>query len=419
MSARVEVISIGDELLTGNVLDTNSTWIGRTISEYGFEVEKFTTIPDEKAIILKTIANSFSESDIVLVTGGLGSTSDDITRKCLCEFFCTELVYNESVYSNILRIFKDNNINEDPELYKNQALVPQVCTPLLNKKGIAPILWFERMNKVLVAFPGVPEEMKAAMESDVLPRLNSFFEKDSIIQKTILLRGVGENTIAEKIKSIEEGLPSYVRISYLPQSTFVKVRLTGEHHDPIFLDKFLDDEMNKIKGVLEDNILSTEDIAPEKILTNILKEKNLTISTAESCTGGTIASYLAKHPGSSSFYIGSVVAYCNEVKHNVLGVSQETLDSVGAVSQQTVEQMVKGVCRLLKTDVGIAVSGVAGPDGGTKEKPVGTVWIAVGTEKEVVAKKLQLGTSREKNIEKASFEAIFLAKEFVQNKKWL
>jgi len=318
----------------------------------------------------------------------------------------------------VKRIIHGMGKEMDNELNRQQAMVPQACTPIINREGTAPILWFERMDKVLVSLPGVPHEMECAMTNDVIPRLIEFFERPSIQQTTLIVHGYGESALALKIANWEEQLPSPLKLAYLPQGSYVKLRISGEDSDKEALKKMIDTEVEKLTTLLGNAIVAYEDIEPEKILTNLLKKKQLTIATAESCTGGTIATYLSKHPGSSSFYKGSVVSYCNEVKHNVLGVKEETLERVGAVSQETVEQMAQGVCKLMNTDIGISVSGIAGPDGGTEEQPVGTIWIAVSDATQVVSKKLQLGnSSRSRNIEKAAIEAIFLAKEFAENKK--
>ncbi len=418
MRNNVEIITIGDELLIGQVVDTNSAWMGKALSENGFSVNQITSIPDDKSHILTSIANAFNNADVVLLTGGLGPTNDDITKTSLCEFFCTELVFDEPSYENVKRIIHGMGKEMDNDLNRQQAMVPKACTPIINREGTAPILWFERMDKVLVSLPGVPHEMECAMTNDVIPRLIEFFERPSIQQTTLIVHGYGESALALKIAKWEEQLPSPLKLAYLPQSSYVKLRISGEDSDKEALKKMIDTEVEKLTSLLGNAIVAYEDIEPEKILTNLLKKKQLTIATAESCTGGTIATYLSKHPGSSSFYKGSVVSYCNEVKHNVLGVKEETLERVGAVSQETVEQMAQGVCKLMNTDIGISVSGIAGPDGGTDEQPVGTIWIAVSDATQVVSKKLQLGnSSRSRNIEKAAIEAIFLAKEFAENKK--
>lgn len=416
MNNSVEIITIGDELLIGQVIDTNSAWMGEKLNENGFCVKQITSIPDDKSHILTAIANAFNNADVILITGGLGPTKDDITKKSLCEFFNTELIFDEASYDNVKKFIRNRPQNMDNELNRQQAMVPKSCTPILNKEGTAPILWFERINKILVSLPGVPHEMECAMTDEILPRLKDFFECPSRQQITMIVYGYGESALALKISDWENQLPNGLKLAYLPQSNYVKLRLSGESEDQDSLKESLDREVNKLTAILGKSILAYEDIEPEKILTNILKEKKLTISTAESCTGGTIASLLAKHPGSSSFYKGSVVSYCNEVKHNILGVKSETLETVGAVSQDTVEQMAKGVCQLLNTDIGISVSGIAGPDGGTDELPVGTIWIAVANHETVVSKRLQLDTSRSENINKATIEAIFLAKEFAENK---
>ena len=416
MKNRIEIVTVDDEILVGNNKNFNLAWLGKCLSENGFAVQQITTIPSNKSQILSSVASAFNQADAVLLTGRVGIDEGDFIKECLCEIFCTELSFHEATYENVLSIMK-NRADVPVEWCKRQAMLPKICSPILNQVSVMPVLWFERMDKVLIWLPGYRDELEEIMQNDVLPRMKDFLEQALIERRTLIIRERGAVALSVQIEKWKTHLPDNIRVALSHRSGYIQLRLTGEADDRLELQKEMDLQVEQIRDILGDNVRENEYIPPEKILTNLLQEKGLTISTAESCTGGTIASYLAKHPGSSAFYIGSVVAYCNEVKHAILGVEQEVLDTVGAVSQQTVEQMAKGVRRLLKTDIGISVSGIAGPGGGTKDKPVGTVWIAVADADRVVARKLQLGNLREKNIEKATVEAIFLAKEFVENKK--
>ena len=416
MKNRIEIVTIDDEILVGNNKGFNLAWLGKCLSENGFAVQQITSIPSNKSQILSSVATAFNQADAVFLMGRVGIDEDNFIKECLCEIFCTELTFHEATYENALRIMK-NRADVPTEWCRRQAMLPKICSPILNQESVMPVLWFERMDKVLVWMPGYQGELEEVMQKEVLPKLTEFLEQAIIERRTLMIREGREIALSVQIEKWKTELPDNIRIALFHRAGYLQVRLTGEAEERAELQKEMDMYVEQLRAILGDDILAYEDIPPEKILTNLLLEKGLTISTAESCTGGTIASYLAKHPGSSAFYIGSVVAYCNEVKHAILGVEQEVLDTVGAVSQQTVEQMARGVRRLLKTDIGISVSGIAGPGGGTKDKPVGTVWIAVADADRVASRKLQLGNSREKNIEKATVEAIFLAKEFVGNKK--
>ncbi len=349
----------------------------------------------------------------MLVTGGIGPTKDDITKQTLCEFFETGLVFNEEMYQNVLRQVagRQGAMNE---LNRSQAYVPACCTPIANNAGTAPITWYERAGKVLVSMPGVPGEMMWAMKNEILPRLKSHFNTPKLTHRTIIVKDYTESQLAIELEEWENSLPSFVKLAYLPQVGYIRLRLTGKNGNEKLLNKTIENEVEKLQEILGTAIAATEDIAPDVLISRMLKEMGLTLSTAESCTGGNIAHLLTRHPGSSFFFKGGVIAYSNEVKQNVLGVNLQNIENHGAVSREVVEQMAQGVRKLLKTDIAVATSGVAGPGGGTPGKPVGTVWIAAANGEKTISRRFQFGNFRERNIEKATFAAIFLIKELVE-----
>lgn len=405
----VEIITIGDEILIGQIVDTNSAWMAVELNKAGFEIAQITSIHDDAVLIKKALTEALNRADVVLLTGGLGPTKDDLTKQTLCDFFDTELVFDESVLKNIENVFKGRNfvINE---LTRNQAYVPKNCTVIHNKVGTAPILWFERDKKIIVSMPGVPFEMKKVMADEVIPRLLNYFNPSQIIiHKTVQVYGIGESILAEQIADWENSLPENLHLAYLPNYGIVKLRISGKSNDKTSLEIQINQEIEKVKLILGESIIAFEDKPLEEIIGEKLRQKGMTISTAESCTGGNIAHKITSVPGSSDYYKGSVVSYCNEVKVNLLNVSKDDLDSYGAVSQPVVEQMAIGVRNLLKTDVSVSVSGIAGPDGGTKDKPVGTVWIGTATNEGVQTEKFQFGSiSRENVIERSTFAAFMM-----------
>ncbi len=408
-----ELITIGDEILIGQIVDTNSAWMARELNREGFQVVRITSIPDIKEQLIEAFSNALERADVVLVTGSIGPTKDDITKQTLCEFFETELVFNEEMYQNVLRQIagRQGMMNE---LNRRQAYVPACCTPIVNSAGTAPVTWYERAGKVLVSMPGVPKEMEWAMKNEILPRLKAHFNTPNLMHRTIIVKDYPESQLAIKLEEWENALPPFIKLAYLPQVGYVRLRLTGKSEDKKLLDEAIEKEVGKLQEILGTAIVATEDIAPDVLISRILKEAGLTLSTAESCTGGNIAHLLTLHPGSSLFFKGGVVAYSNEVKQNVLGVDPEAIENHGAVSREVVEQMAQGARKVLKTDIAVATSGIAGPDGGTPEKPVGTVWIAASNGEKTISRKFQFGNFRERNIEKATFAAIFLVKELVE-----
>ncbi len=412
-----EIITIGDELLIGQVVDTNSAWMAERLNEEGISLHQITSVHDDRAHILTALDEAFSRADIVFTTGGLGPTKDDITKHVMCEYFGTQLIEDPQVRTHIHELYKDR-----PEalnrLTATQWMVPQTATILTNRVGSAPIMVFtksdtgaafsspsgrpldssEASTKHLIALPGVPHEMKIAMTEQVLPyiRLKVKGEKlgtRDIIHKTILVHGIPESKLAILIEEWENALPSSIHLAYLPKDGIIRLRLSS-YGDTT--EQEIDAHIATLLPIISDYLLATEDLSLETIVGRLLKQRGMTIATAESCTGGRLAAVLNSQSGSSSYYIGSVIAYDNSVKTNILGVLPETLNTDGAVSESTVRQMAEGVRTLLHTDYAIATSGIAGPTGGTIDKPVGTVWIAWATPEGTEAECFHFGAARER-----------------------
>lgn len=402
------IITIGDEILIGQIVDTNSAWMASKMTDAGFEIEEKQAIGDNTEQIKNTITDVFSRVDVILMTGGLGPTKDDITKKTLCEYFGTELVYNDDVLKNIEALFVGRGVNE---LTRNQAYVPKDCTVIQNRAGTAPITWFDYKGKVLVSMPGVPYEMKYVMEHEIIPRLQKKYDIEAYLKKVFIVGGYSESALAMHIADFEDNLPEGFGLAYLPSIGLMKLRLfvKGEHR----LTEF-NEQVKKLENRLGNAILAERDIPLEQILGERLFEKGLTLSTAESCTGGNIAHLITLIPGSSNYFKGSIVSYSNEAKMNLLKVSQKTLDLFGAVSEEVVQEMASGACKALNTDCAIAVSGIAGPDGGTEDKPVGTVWICTRYNNKSVARKYQGGQLRDTNITRASIIAMLQLLEMIE-----
>ena len=403
---RAEIITIGDELLIGQVVGTNSAWMAQRLNEVGIELHQITSVHDNREHILSALNEAFSRADIVLTTGGLGPTKDDITKHVLCEYFGTTLVEDARVRAHVCELYKErpNVLNR---LTATQWLVPNSATILPNRVGSAPIMVFRKEvektskfviqnSKLLIAMPGVPHEMKIAMTEQVLPYLSKFTIQNSqfpIIHRTLLLYGIPESTLALRIEEWENALPATMHLAYLPKDGTIRLRLSSYGEASA---EEMNMQIDALKPLIADYLIATEDLPLEAILGHLLKQRGQTIATAESCTGGRLAAALNAQPGSSAFYLGSVVAYANEVKEQVLGVKHDTLLRYGAVSEQTVLEMANGVRHLMHADYAIATSGIAGPDGGTPDKPVGTVWIAWATPEATTAKCYHFGTARER-----------------------
>ena len=398
---KAEIITIGDELLIGQVVDTNSAWMAERLNEAGISLHQVTSVHDDRQHILRALDEAFARVDIVLTTGGLGPTKDDITKHVLCEYFHTTLVEDLHVREHIHTLYK-----ERPEvlnrLTATQWLVPQSAEILTNRVGSAPIMVLEKevrgevLRKYLIAMPGVPYEMQVAMQEQVMPYIEAIRRlgdkaRGQVIHRTILLAGIPESTLAIRIEEWEDALPPSMHLAYLPKDGTIRLRLStyGEA-----TAEEMDSQIATLLPLIKDYVIALEDKPLEAILGELLKQKNSTIATAESCTGGRLAAALNAQSGSSEYYMGSVVAYANEVKEQVLGVEHDILINYGAVSEQTVREMAEGVRCLMHTDYAIATSGIAGPTGGTEDKPVGTVWIAWATQQGTVAERYQFGVAR-------------------------
>ncbi|HAG16894.1 MAG TPA: competence/damage-inducible protein A [Bacteroidales bacterium] len=405
-----EIISIGDELLIGQVINTNASWIGELLNRNGIRVKQIKAIADDKTAIIQAIDAAFLSADIVLLTGGLGPTKDDITKHTLCEYFDTKLVFNEDAFLRIQALFRLRNYAVSP-VHKAQADLPENCLALSNINGTASGMWFEKDGKVLVSMPGVPFEMKPMMEKEVIPRLLNKFDTSVIIHKTIVTQGVGESFLAKKIEEWEDNLPTNIKLAYLPQPGIVRLRLSAFGDDKKKCEKAIADLVSKLADLIGEYIFAFEDILLEEAVGKSLKEKNKSISTAESCTGGYIAHLITSIAGSSAYYKGSAIVYSNEIKETILGISPETIQREGAVSEGVVKQMASAARKKFGTDFALATSGIAGPDGGTEEKPVGTTWIALADANGVYAQKFHFGENRERNIRRAALAALFMLKK--------
>ncbi len=407
-----EIISIGDELLIGQVVNTNASWMGDLLNRNGIQVKQIKAIADDETAILEAIDSAFLSSDIVLLTGGLGPTKDDITKHTLCTYFETKLVFNEAAFQRLSELFRLRHF-EVTSVNKAQAELPESCTPMININGTASGMWFEKNGKVLVSMPGVPFEMKPMMENEVIPRLHAKFKTSVILHKTIMTQGVGESFLAKRIENWENSLPSNIKLAYLPQPGIVRLRLSAKGDNKANCEKVIQDLVEKLDGLIGELIFAYEDILLEEAVGISLRAKNKTIATAESCTGGYIAHLLTSIAGSSSYFKGSVIAYANEIKEALLDVSHQDLETQGAVSETVVKQMAMAARKKFGTDYALATSGIAGPDGGTEEKPVGTTWIALAGPNGVVATKNHFGEHRGRNIRRAALTALFMLKKEV------
>jgi nicotinamide-nucleotide amidase len=401
-----EIITIGDEILIGQIVDTNSAWMGQQLNAIGISVNRIVSVSDNHDEIFSAFTEAAERAPIVLITGGLGPTRDDITRKVLCEYFNTEMVMNDNVLQHITSMLASRNISMNP-LNRLQAEVPKTCTVLHNPVGTAPGMWFEKEGVVYVSMPGVPFEMKELMTREVMPRLKQKFSLDAIYHKTIMTSGIPESSLAIKISEWELALPSNIKLAYLPAYGCIRLRLSAKGKDYDTLKQQVAEQVEKLKLIISENIFSEEDEQIEAALAKILIDNKLSISVAESCTGGNIAHMITSQPGSSEYFKGGVVAYSNQVKMDVLGVKETTLDQHGAVSRQTVEEMAAGVRALLKSDYALSISGIAGPGGGTNEKPVGTVWVAIAWANNLISKEFMFNDNRDRNIQRSSVSALF------------
>lgn len=402
-----EIITIGDEILIGQIVDTNSAWMATELNKVGVKVKQITSISDDAQHIITALDEAQNRADIILITGGLGPTKDDITKHTLSNYFNMPLRLDEVTLAHVKQFFEKLN---RPMIDVNikQAEVPDGCTVIMNKNGTAPCMWFERNNKIIVSMPGVPFEMKYLMGEEIIPRILERFKMPFIVHQSILTVGLGESFLAEQIAAIEEALPTYIKLAYLPKLGQVRLRLSASGNDKAQLLVEVATYTQKIVERIEKYVILTEDIPFEKAILNLMGKHGLTLSLAESCTGGYIAHLFTQHPGSSMVFQGGAVTYANNLKKLVLGVKEETLTEFGAVSEQTAIEMALGAIANFNTDYSVAVTGIAGPDGGTVEKPVGTVWIAVANKQEVKAKMYKFANQRLQNIERSAMAAMMM-----------
>lgn len=411
------IITIGDELLIGQTIDTNSAFIGQELNKIGIWVKRRVAVGDSWNDIWQALDEESSHSQVILITGGLGPTADDITKPLLCEYFDGKLIMNKDVLAHVTYLFEKIYRRPVPMLERNikQAEVPDVCTVLHNQIGTAPGMWFEKDGKIFVSMPGVPMEMKGLITNEVVPRLKIKFQLPQIIHKTAFTFGMGESLIAERIKDFEDALPPDIKLAYLPGYGLVKLRLTMIADNKEKGEKRIEPLFSQLTELVKDVLVSDEDEGLEVVVGKLLIKQNKTLATAESCTGGNIAHLVTSVPGSSKYFKGTVVSYANEAKENVLHVKGNTLIKAGAVSEETVKEMVTGVLKTMNTDYAIATSGIMGPDGGSADKPVGTVWIAVGNKEKTETLKLNLRFDRIRNIEQTSLSALNFLRKFIIN----
>ena len=408
------ILTIGDELLIGQVIDTNSAWIGERLNDIGVAVRKVSTVGDEEASISKAIQESAQTDRLVLITGGLGPTKDDVTKKALAHYFDSAMVFSQPTWDRIQRMFERWGRNTTPAHYQ-QCYMPEAAELLFNKMGSAPGMWFEKEGQIFVSMPGVPYEMKYIMEQHVLPRLQERFSGTVIVHRTIRTAGEGESRLAERIHYFEADLPPEIKLAYLPNLGHVRLRLTAKGTDRNAVEALLDQQVEKLQALIPDLIFGYGEDSLEMVVGRMLRERSLKLATAESCTGGYLAHLITSVAGSSDYFSGSVVAYSNAVKVDQLGVRPETLEKYGAVSEQTVIEMAQGVRSLLGTDIGVGISGIAGPGGGTAEKPVGTIWLAVADKNQTQTDKLQLGKDRLINIQYTGNFTLNFIRRFVES----
>jgi len=409
---KAELITIGDEILIGQIVDTNSAWMGQQLNLLGIEVYQVTSVHDNHDHILKAFAEAEQNADLVLITGGLGPTKDDITKKSLCEYFETELVFNPEVFEHVRSLLSSRSVVVN-QLNSDQALLPANCTVLHNSAGTASGMWFECNNTIFVSMPGVPFEMEAIMTEEVFPRLIQLGITQSIVHKTVLTIGLPESMLAEKIEKWESSLPDFIKLAYLPSPMMVRLRLSAYGTDKSVLEAEIDRQVKDLLLLIPENVFGFDDENLGMVIGRMLVKSSKTLSVAESCTGGNISHFITSNAGSSAYFKGGVVAYSNEIKNSLLEVPDDIIETYGAVSQQVAEAMALGALKALKSDYSIATTGIAGPDGGTDEKPVGTVWIAVAGPAGVKSKEYNFRHNRERNIIRTTQTALNMLRTFI------
>lgn len=414
---KIQIIIIGDELLIGQVDDINTGYIARSLNACGVVPFKVSTIHDNKEQIRNTVLEALKDSDLIITTGGLGPTRDDITKEVLTEIFGGHLIKNVDVEANVEAIFARRNIPMN-DLTRNQALVPSSCTVIMNEFGTAPVMWFEKNNKVLVSLPGVPSELKGCWDLRVLPQiLHRFNIQEHTVHETLIISGISESALAIKLEDFEDKLPDYMHLAYLPNQPYIRLRLDGNHKDRNFLNQVIREQKETLKTILGDLVIADDDLTLPQLLLSLLKRQNYTISVAESCSGGSISAAITSIPGSSKYFKGGVVAYSNDIKEQVLNVSKTSIEVNGVVSTDVVEQMAKGIKRISTTDCAIATSGIAGPDGATPGKPVGTVCIATIAGKYIESRRYQFNGTRTEIVKKTVDASIIQLCKLLESKR--
>ncbi|WP_423127873.1 competence/damage-inducible protein A [Gaoshiqia sp. Z1-71] len=409
---KAEIITIGDEILIGQIIDTNSAWISEQLNLHGIEVYQITSVHDDHSHILQALTDAGKRVDLVLITGGLGPTKDDITKKVLCDYFDCGLIVNEQVLQHVSDMLSRRNITVN-RLNKDQALVPEKCTVLHNALGTAPGMWFEKNDTIFVSMPGVPFEMEGLMRDEVLPRLRKNGKAKSIWHQNVLVYGIPESMLAEKIESWELALPAHIKLAYLPNQLMIRLRLSAYGVDPVLLQEEVERQIAALEKIIPEAIFGYNGDTMTGVTGKLLVGCKAMVAVAESCTGGHIAHLFTQNPGSSAYFKGAVVAYANETKTAILGVKNETLQAYGAVSKEVALEMAEGIKKALRTDYAIATTGIAGPDGGTDEKPVGTVWIAVSGKYTNRVERYTFAHNRERNILRSSQTAINMLRQHI------
>lgn len=404
------ILTIGDEILYGQIIDTNSSYIAEKLTEAGFSVKKKVSVGDRVHDIKTSLDTLLDEVDILITTGGLGPTRDDMTKEAIANFLGVELVLNKEALAAVTSFFTKRG-RELTDINRHQAFLPETCKYIANKNGTAPGMWFDIKGKVLLSLPGVPFEMKALLSESIIPELKRFFSPPVITHIMIRTAGIGESFLAEKISDWEQALPQNISLAYLPEPGQVKLRLTVRGEDDLINRKQAEKECTKLLSLISSYVYATENISLEQALGNLLISRNLTIATAESCTGGMLAGAITSVAGSSAYFLGSTIAYQNAIKKELLGVSEDTLNQFGAVSKQTVREMATGIRTRMGADISIATSGIAGPGGGSPEKPVGTVWIAIADKNGIQTKKFTFGNQRAINVRLSIVAALNLVRQ--------
>ncbi len=410
---QADIITIGDELLIGQVVDTNSAWMGKELNKIGLSVHRITSISDREDEILCAIEEATNRSPIVLITGGLGPTRDDITKAALCRFFDTKLVFNATVYADVEHMLK-GRVKSINQLNRDQALIPENCTLIRNPVGTAPIMWFQHPKGILISMPGVPLEMKYAMTHEIMPRLLEIYKTGIVRHKTLHVFNIPEAVLAEMLSDWEDAVPDYIKVAYLPSPGKLRLRLSGRGDNAQQIESAIEKAAQALYPIIGDHIFGLDEQTPQEELLRWLAEKKQTLAMAESCSGGYMAHLITAIPGASAVFKGSIVAYANEIKAEQLGVDPATLKKYGAVSQQVVEQMAVGACQTFNANYGMASSGIAGPSGGSEDKPVGTVWLAWAGHGKVVSRRFNFGQNRERTIIRTAEAGIILLKQMIE-----